>query len=313
MWQRKSKPVTQKRKRTSSPDLRLFGLFFFFLVSGCGWKDTYILTADEGTPLLLSLRVCPLHDYAWQDRLGTGQPVDMKPEEERQALVQDLVHYPADLLILRGIGSSAALDHLKESLEERGDTYQTWYHSGPTPYKGLGFLTASGVTATALDLSPVPYSIGPRRYLPMVGGIQISLSDGRTLLAVNAQLPTSDQSYERRRNEARLLAQQLRPLLTEDALVLVSIQSRENSDSPITRLLTDLPLEWLRPVDDRGDSWVYRDPEGLEYRNDQWLFASPALKELITGQGNILDTPYLRAAGPYRHQRLNVLSIPQPE
>jgi len=234
----------------------------------------------------------------------------MKPESERQPLLQDLIDYPAKLLILRGIGSSAALDHLQASLAERGETYQSWYIPGPTPYEGLGFLSASDLNVTPLDISPVSYSIGTRRYLPMFGGIQISFSDGRKLLVVNAQLPDPTIGYERRRNEARLLAQQLRPLLTEEALVLLSVQCREKSDSPMTRLLTELPLEWLRPTDDRGDSWMYRDPEGLDYRNDQWLFVSPALKTLLSDQGDIHDSAYLRAAGPYRHQTLTIFSHP---
>jgi len=230
----------------------------------------------------------------------------MKPEKEREPLLHDLIDFPAHLLILRGIGSSAALDHLQAALKEKGENYQPWYIPGPTPYEGLGFLTDPALEVTPLELGKAPYSIGPRQYLPMFGGIEITLSDDRKLVVVNARLPDTDEQYERRRNEARLLAQQLNSLLTNDALVLLSLQSRETLDSPMTRQLTDLPLKWIRPVDQDGDSWVYRDPEGLDYRNDQWLFVSPSLKEFMLYEGEIRDTAYLRAAGPYRHQLLQI-------
>jgi hypothetical protein len=62
----------------------------------------------------------------------------------------------------------------------------------------------------------------------------------------------------------------------------------------------------LQPEDARGDHWTHRDPEGIMYLQDQWLFASPALADTLKTHGQVLDSPDLRTAGPYRHQLLSL-------
>lgn len=231
----------------------------------------------------------------------------MKPPPARRALLRELAAPPqADLLLLRGLGSEAALHHLRDALARRDAPYRALYFPGPTPYRGLGLLHRDLPLSPAPHVAPTPYTIGHRTHLPMFGSASLALSEHRNLLLVNARLPEPDAPYERRRNEARLLMQALRDPVQEGREVLLSLHSREDPDSPMMRMLTDIGLRRLQPADARGDHWTHRGPRGVLYRQDQWLFASPALAERLEHPGHVLDTPDLRTAGPFRHQRLRI-------
>jgi hypothetical protein len=230
----------------------------------------------------------------------------MKPAVEREALLRSLSQNPADLLILRGIGSQAALHHLRDALAESGETYTAVYLPSDSPYHGLGFLYRNLDLTSPPELAPSPYTIDDHRYLPMFGSVHIQTSDTRNLTVFNARMPDVDKPYEQRRNEARILVQTLRSLLKENARVLVSLHSREEPDSPMMRMIMDTGLIPLKPVDAHGDHWTHRDPDGILYRQDQWLFASESLADTLENQGQILDSDDLKTAGPYRHQLLRL-------
>ncbi len=251
----------------------------------------------------LRIRAAALHDYGWQDRTGCGQPVDPKPAAEVEALLRDLEETTDDVLVLRGIGGAAALDDLHARLPGFSHAH---YVPGPTPFEGLAFLSRRPLSSP-FEASSLQYRVRGRTHVPTFGSVEIALSDARNLSVWNARLPPGEAEYERRRNEARLLAQSLRPLLTEGREVLLSLDAREPADSPMIRMLEEAGLLRLHPVDSRGDAWTHRDPEGLLYARDQWLFASPALAtRLAEAPPSIRDTPGLRLAGPYRHQLLRV-------
>ena len=101
-----------------------------------------------------------------------------------------------------------------------------------------------------------------------------------------------------------MLVQVLRPLIRDDQEILLSLHSREHPDSPMFRMLEEVGLVQVIAVDDQGDRWTYRDPQGITYRQDQWLFATPGLAKNL--KGHILDTPAIRLAGEYRHQTLTL-------
>ena len=316
MWPKKSSPAIKRKnnnKRTPEGPFRnkcrkmaqeFWSLLLLLplLSAGCGPAST---TPETAPPL--RVRIAPLHDYAWIDRTGSGQPVDMKPQAARVALLRELTTPPlADLLILRGLGSEAALHHLRDALAARDAEYRALYFHGPTPYRGLGVLHRGQNVTPDPDIAPTPYRIGDREHLPMFGSVSVAISEHRKPLFVNARLPSPDAPYERRRNEARLLTRALRDPVKNGREVLLSLHSREDPDSPMMRMFTDIGLERLQPADSRGDHWTHRGPRGVRYLQDQWLFASPALAGRLASHGRVLDTPDLRAAGPYRHQLLEL-------
>lgn len=302
MWPKKSKPGTRGKKRTRPenrpgafpPLIAAAGL----LLGACSAESR----RAEAEPAPVRVRLAHLADYAWRDRRQSGQPVDMKPEAERQALLSALSDAPADILVLRGLGSRPALEHLRDSLSESGSAYSDlFYIPGPDRFSGLGLLSRLPFDDTR-ELSGKVYRVRDREFRPVAGGARLSPSGHPPLWIWNAEHPEPDAPYERRRNEARLLAQALRPLVDAGEAVLLSLHSRESIDSPMLRMLDGAGLERLTPVDGRGDSWTHRDPRGVVYRQDQWLFATPDLAAKLRNAVEVFDSEEVRAAGAYRHQ-----------
>ena len=305
MWQQKSRRATNASRNRKKAEAALFPLVVVLtavLIAGCGPAP-----GDDAAPAgdnTLGIRVAPLTDYAWLDRDGNGQPDNPKPAGEREALVRGLGAPPADILVLRGLGSAAALDHLRESLAAARTNYpHAVYVPGPTVYAGIGFLSKREPLETRM-LSDQTFRVRDREFQPLAGGIRVATGAG-DLWVWNAEAPSPASPYERRRNDARLLAQALRPLPANGTRVLLSLHSREDPDSPMMRGLLDIGLERLTPLDDRGDSWTHRDPDGVNYRMDQWLFLGGHAGGEPPGL-MLLDSPDIRAAGQYRHQRVEV-------
>jgi hypothetical protein len=226
------------------------------------------------------------------------------PQERYQALLTDFTAFPSDVLVLRGIGSHAALTKLSRDLPAPADTpWTATYISGSTPYAGIGFLTRSPPTDIR-SLSDQRYEVEGRTFQPMAGGIRILGQDGDPTWIWNASLPEPDANYETRRNEARLLAQAVRPLVANGEHLLLSMHCREDPDSPMVRMITDTGLVEIFAEDAKGDHWTHRDPDGRVYRLDQLLFASPALLDSLPMSPRIHSSPELRTAGAFRHQRV---------
>lgn len=294
MWRKKSKPATPEAKKKKTRNA--FSLLLLALaVAGCGKSP------PETRPDRPWIRILHLTDFAWQDRNQTGQPVDFKPEPEVAALFRELQTTGPDVLVLRGLGSRAAF----QEFWSRGGSripgkYTRTYLPGPTLYEGLGFLLNGGIPpAETLNLSESRYTIDGQEYAPLAGAVLMPRGD---LWLWNAVWPEPDAPYEQRRNEARLLAQAVRDQVENGKQVLVTLHSREELDSPMFRMLEDAGVVRVRAVDPRGDSWTHRDPEGVLYRQDQWIFATPDLAARLRGE--VIDSEDIRTAGHYRHQLL---------
>lgn len=301
MWRRKLKRVTPEKRKHRKHKPSAFLILLLLALPGCNRESQRSESVDA-----VSLRIAPLGDYAWMDRQQTGQPVDMKPEVERDALLRELTASPADILLLRGLGSRASLRHLQQELRDVGVDYPEYlYIQGNTPFEGIGFLHKYTIKQS-VDLSGQRYRIREREYHPLAGGILLSTPTHPRLWIWNSRPPEPEQSYERRRNDSRIIAQTLRPLIANGDQVLLSMHSREDVNSPMFRLLEEAGLRRVLPVDERGDSWTHRDPEGILYRQDQWLFATPALWEFLQGKAKVFDSMDLRSAGHFRHQGVHI-------
>lgn len=296
MWQRKSKPATNGTKRSRKS--RSIGFAGFLFLTACSQAPS------SSEPISSELRIAHLTDLAWQDRNRSGQPTEFMPEDRYQAVLTDLRSSSSDLFLLRGIGSANALTKLREDMQStEGPGWVDTYIPGPTPYAGIGFLT-SEPPREVVHLANQTYEIEGRTYQPLAGGIRIASTAGQDLWLWNATLPDPATPYERRRNEARLLAQALRPYVESKDLILLSVHCREEPDSPMVRMWTDLGLVPLFAEDSKGDRWTHRDPEGRVYVQDQLLFASPSLAALLPAPPRIYEKADLRHAGEFRHQQV---------
>lgn len=301
MWRRKLKRATPEKRRPRTRKLSVLLIPLLLAFPGCK-RESQKSSSAEG----ISLLIAPLGDYAWKDRTQSGQPVDMKPAPEREALLRELTASPADILLLRGLGSHASLLHLRQELRDAGVDYpEQVYIRGTTPFEGIGFLHKGGIEQSA-DLSDQVYRVREREYHPLAGGIRLSTPSHPRLWIWNSRPPNPEERYERRRNDSRIVAQTLRPLIENGDQVLLSMHSREDVDSPMFRLLEETGLKRVLPVDERGDSWTHRDPEGILYRQDQWLFATPGLWESLQHRARVFDSADLRTAGEFRHQGIHI-------
>jgi len=277
-----------------------------FLVSGlfaasCSQQDVPRSTEVED----LSLRVAHLEDYAWQDRRQTGQPVDLKPLIEREALLEEITENPSELLVLRGLGSQASLLHLQSSLKDAGAAYpHLMYIPGSSIYQGIGFLSKK-MFSDSMALTDQTYRIKEQSYQPVAGGVLLSTTQHPRLWIWNSQPPEPSESYERRRNDARILAATLKSQMQNGDSVLLSMHSREEIDSPMFRMIEEIGLKRIIPLDEQGDSWTHRDPQGILYQQDQWIFVSPEIT-IPLPKAIVFDTPALREVGNYRHQGLSL-------
>lgn len=302
MWPPKLKPDTSSPKRSNLRGTALLLLSCVFSAA-CGPAPE---AHQSGGPLL-RIRVAPLHDYAFLDREARGQPDTFKPEPERLALYADLAARPADLLILRGLGHADTLNRLREGLALEGTDYpHALYLPGPDRYRGSGFFSRVPFEET-LDLGQHSFRIRGHIHQPFAGAVRIG-----NIWIWNAQAPSPAMDYEQRRQEARLLSQALRAQLAEGREVLLSLHSREDPGSPMLRMIQETGLRELPAADDRANRWTFRDPYRIDYRRDQWLFASADLAESL-GTVHIADTPALRTAGPFRHQEFSLPLSKAPE
>lgn len=299
MWRKKLKPVTPAKRSRATLKL-CCGLILCLPALSCRQE----MRPSESDAL--RIRLAHLQDYAWQDRRQSGQPVEMKPEAEREALLRELHTDPAQILLCRGLGSEAALAHLQAALRDQDLNYpHRFYVPGSTVYAGLAFLSQTPFIGE-LDLGDQRYRIKDREYQPWSGAVLIQTPSFPRMWLWNSQAPEPDQAYERRRNDARILATAIRDQINAGDAVLLSLHSREAMDSPMFRMLEEAGLQRLIPEDRNGDSWTFRDPEGVLYRQDQWLFASLNLAKVISDAPVVYDSPDLRRAGPYRHQGLSL-------
>jgi len=288
MWPGKSSKAISAPRQKSRPEFRA-AFTLLLLLNGCGGGES--LSRNAG----YVVRAVHLTDYAWKDRSGTGQPDQFKPEPELEALLGDLTSSPADLLVLRGLGSESALSHLRDALAGGGIAYHPLYVPGPTVYEGIGFLSRTPPEDQLL-LNTQIFRIRDRQFQPLAGAVRVG-----DVWFWNAEMPPPSQSYERRRNKARILAQNIRPLVEAGEAVLLSLHSREDPGSPMIRMLEEAGLQRLPAKDSRGDAWTHQDPDGIHYRMDQWLFASAALLKQVES-AEVLDRAQIRTAGKYRHQ-----------
>ena len=283
-------------------------LFCALLAAGCG-------ESPDPRPAG-AVNIATLHCDAWRalDRDTDGAADDPKPPEARAAVVRQILSLDADVLALQDLGTAEDLSAVRAALAEAGLTYPDAVLA-PGPARG-GHALLCRLPGTVLHVhTGMTYRIEGREievapaFLEAVirpATIAPSLRVLAAYLAPAEADARSPDTYEIRRNEARLLGQEVRRRATEfpaDTLVVAGCLN----DSPKSAVLRAV-CAWRDEKghladsgarDDHGETWTWKnEAEGLYQRTDYLLINPAGMARLDTGAARIQTG--LEAANPRR-------------
>ena len=278
------------------------------LAAGCG--------KSPSAPTAGPVAIATLHCAGWRDldRDADGAADDPKPVGERAEVIRQLLALQADVLALQDIGGEAELAEIRSALAEAGLPYPDAVAT-PGPARGGQALLSRLPGTTLLVHTGMSYRIEGREidvapaFLEAVIRPATNAPALRVLAAYLAP-PEADarspDTYEIRRNEARLLGQEVRRRATEfpgDALVVAGCLN----DSPKSAVLRSV-CAWRDEKghladsgarDAHGEGWTLKDEaEGLYQRSDYVLLNPAAQARLEAGAARIQTG--LEAANPRR-------------
>ena len=278
------------------------------LAAGCGKSPD---ARPAGTVLLATL-----HCDAWRalDRDADGAVDDPKPPEARAAVVRQIVELRADVLALQDLGGPDDLADIRTALSEAGLPYPDAVFA-PGPARGGHALLSRLPGATLHVHTGMSYRIEGREIDVSPAFIEAVIRPAtnapalRVLAAYLAPAEAdarSPDTYEIRRNEARLLGQEVRRRATEfpaDTLVVAGCLN----DSPKSAVLRAV-CAWRDDKghladsgarDDHGETWTLKDEaEGLYQRTDYLLLNPAGMARIDAGSARIQTG--LEAANPRR-------------
>ncbi len=283
-------------------------LLCVLLAAGCGKPPS---SRPSG-----SVTIATLHCAGWRDldRDADGAADDPKPSGERAEVIRQMVALQADVLALQDVGGEAELAEIRSALAEAGLPYPGAVAT-PGPARGGHALLCRLAGASLHIHTGMSYRIEGRAidvapaFLEAVVRPATNAPALRVLAAYLAP-PEADarspDTYEIRRNEARLLGQEVRRRATEfpgDALVVAGCLN----DSPGSAVLRSV-CAWRDEKghladsgarDAHGESWTVKDEaEGLYQRSD-YLLLNPAAQARLDASSARIQTG-LEAGNPRR-------------
>lgn len=213
-------------------------------------------------------------------------------------LAEYLSQAAPDIVALQGLARPDHFEALQSRLAESGTPYP---HGALLEYPGaksqLAVLSRHPLILRQFHTNDL-YRIGETECRLEPGILDATfIVDARFLLRVYvARL--LDKSFhplgqaEMRRNEARLLAQNIGRALRDqpDLPILVACALSDVRDSAPFRELTERRSELvaLDPRDAAGSAWTYRDPADETYQATDFFFASPALATQLDGEQTLV-------------------------
>lgn len=263
-----------------------------------------------------AVTIATLHCDAWRalDRDADGAADDPKPPEARAAVVRQIVALNADVLALQDLGAPEDLAEVRAALAQAGLPYPDAVFA-PGAARG-GHALLNRLPGAALHVhTGMTYRIEGREigvapaFLEAVIRPATNAPALRVLAACLAPAEAdarSPDTYEIRRNEARLLGQEVRRRATEfpaDTLVVAGCLN----DSPKSAVLRAV-CAWRDEKghladsgarDAHGEAWTMKDEAGGLYQRTDYLLLNPAgLARLDAGAARIQTG--LEAANPRR-------------
>ena len=272
------------------------------LAAGCGEQQESRPSESERPldPERFSVMTFNVDRYAYQDRTGDGQAADMKPVEEREAVIALIAGTSPDMLALQEMGGGEIFDRFQAELAEAGLRY---------PFVEMVQQAHSDLHLALLSRYPIVASQRRTDDRYTMRGEEVRVKRGFLeadirihpdveLRLLVAQLKSKEYHVlghtEMRRSEARLLNNHVRQALNEAPdrkLLLVGDLNDHLHSAPVRTLLdgNQHALVDLRPADEQGDVWTDFDRESEVYQRFDYLFASPSLAaDYLPGESTVL-------------------------
>jgi len=250
--------------------------------------------------------------YGYMDRTGDGQPVDMKPAEECEAVLEIIADSNPDILAVQEIGGPLVFDAFLKDLRDRGLEYPfTELLQRGDSERNVALLSRYPIVAVKHRLddeySMIEAVVPVRRgYLEA----DISINPGYELRVFVTHLKTKDYhplgQTEMRRNEARLLNKHVRHSLQNQPRrnILVVGNMSDHIGSAALRNLSGNFQQYLvdlRPFDSYGEHWTSYDPVTEVYQRTDYMLASHYLvPEYVEAKSRVVRHPAGRLASPHR-------------
>ncbi len=240
--------------------------------------------ADEFTLMSYNLRM-----FRYTDRDQDGQEDDFKPDEEVTPLLRIVQRANPDILAVQELGDPATMGILQDRLRAAGLEYPYHDHlAGDGNPISLGILSRFPIVERQ-PITNLSYSIQDRTF-PVLRGFQqvdIQVPNGGIVRLVNVHLKSKmfheAGQTEMRRNEARLLATQLRRMSKEtpDLALLICGDFNDIYNSAALRELLgqdNLAIEDLRLTDPQGDRWTHYFRREQTYSRIDYILVNPVMK-----------------------------------
>ncbi len=250
--------------------------------------------------------------YNLDDRDGDGQRNDLKPEEERKAVIAIIATEKPDVLAVQEIGNPAVFEEFRYSLQQAGLDYPhaEYLRRGQSEIN-LALLSRFPITRAEHHLDD-RYSMGAAE-LPVLRGFlesDLQVTSAYTCRVIVAHLKSKVfhalGQTEMRRNEARLLNKHVRRSLKENPSINLLVVGDLN-DNPRSAALREITgtrnehLHDLRPVDREGDAWTHFSDAFDEYARIDFALASSGMKaDYIAGKSRVVRHPLTANASDHR-------------
>ncbi len=252
-----------------------------------------------------------LRMYRNIDRDNDGQEDDFKPDTEINPLIEVIRRANPDILVLQELGDASTLTDLRNRLRAAGLDYPHYNHLDiAASYVTLGLLSRYPITGSE-PLTNLFYSIQGRTFPVLRGFQQVDIeAGGATFRIVNVHLKAKTfheaGQTEMRRNEARLLATQLRRLEREHpgkpTLVCGDFNDAYSSAAMRELIAQDnLALADLPLADPQGDRWTHYYQREDGYARIDYMLVNPAMQaRWIEGKSGVIRDSLTYRASDHR-------------
>ncbi|MFH0879513.1 MAG: endonuclease/exonuclease/phosphatase family protein, partial [Lentisphaerota bacterium] len=264
-------------------------------------------SADE-----FSVMTYNLSQYTLADRDGDGQKNDLKPLDERNAVIDLIVRNNPDILAVEEIGTPGVFEEFRYAIAQKGLQYphMEYLQRGKSEIN-LAVLSRFPIVDRQPHTDDI-YSIGPAQ-VPVARGfvdVDIEIHPAYRLRLMVAHLKSkvfhSLGQTEMRRNEARLLNNHVRKALKENPGINLLVVGDMNDDpnSAALREITGSKQQYLkdlRPQDCDGDVWTFADTANDQYCRIDYMLATEGLSpEVVPEKTRVIRDTMTGKASDHR-------------